>query len=222
MLAQALSAATEGVSASVVEVEVDIASGMPKEQVVGLPDAAVKESLHRVRAALTNAGYSWPSNKRVTINLAPADSRKEGPLYDLPIALAFMAATGQMKAERLNDFLFVGELALDGRLRPIRGALLFALLARKMGKHGLMLPPENAQEAAVVEGIRVYAAPTLPDAAAMLNGNTELQPVHVDLQELFSRETPESALDLGDVRGQEHVKRAVTVAAGGGHNLLML
>src|SRR6201989_3660433 len=121
MLSKVFSAVAQGVDASIVEVEADLSAGLPKEQLVGLPDAAVKESLHRVRAAMTNAGYAWPFNKRVTINLAPADSRKEGPVYDLPIALAMMAASEQLSAEHLNEYLYLGELALDGKLRPVKG-----------------------------------------------------------------------------------------------------
>src|SRR5471030_1551542 len=170
MLAKVYSAAAQGVEASSVEVEVDLSSGLPKEQLVGLPDAAVKESLHRVRAAMTNTGYAWPFNKRVTINLAPADSRKEGPVYDLPIALAMMAASEQLSTDKLDDFLYLGELALDGKLRPVKGALLFALIAKDLKKRGIFVPPENAQEAAVVDGLQVFAPATLPEAAAMLNG----------------------------------------------------
>jgi magnesium chelatase family protein len=222
MLSKVQSAAAQGVEASIVEVEVDLSQGMPSERVVGLPDAAVKESLHRVRAAMTNAGYSWPYNKRLTINLAPADSRKEGPIYDLPIALGVMAASEQLNPEQLDDYLFVGELALDGHLRPVKGALLFALLAKDLKKRGIFVPPENAAEAAVVDGIQVFAPTNLPEAAAMLNGVSKLEPVKVDLLKLFADAGTDGLLDLSDVRGQEHVKRALTVAAAGGHNLLLV
>ena len=222
MLSKVHSAAAQGVESTTVEVEVDLSPGIPTERLVGLPDAAVKESLHRVRAAMTNAGYAWPFNKRVTINLAPADSRKEGPLYDLPIALALMAASEQLKPEQLDDFLFIGELALDGKLRPVKGALLFALQARDMKKRGIFLPPENAAEAAVVDGLQVFAPSTLPEAAAMLNGVANLEPVKVDVADLFNRPSPDGAFDLSDVRGQEAVKRALTIAAAGGHNLLFI
>ena len=222
MLSKVQSAAAQGVEASIVEVEVDLSQGMPSERVVGLPDAAVKESLHRVRAAMTNAGYSWPYNKRLTINLAPADSRKEGPIYDLPIALGVMAASEQLQPEQLDNYLFVGELALDGHLRPVKGALLFALLAKELKKRGIFVPPENAAEAAVVDGIQVFAPTNLPEAAAMLNGVSKLEPVKVDILTLFANAGAEGLLDLSDVRGQEHVKRALTVAAAGGHNLLLV
>lgn len=222
MLAKVFSAAAQGVEASFVEVEVDLSPGQIKEFLVGLPDAAVKESLQRVRAALTNAGFAYPFNKRLTINLAPADIRKEGPIYDLPMALGLLAAADQLPAGRLSNYLVAGELALDGRVRPIKGALLFALLARDQKKRGIIVPPENAEEAAVVEGIDVLAPETLEQAVRFLSGNGELQPVRVDVKALFERESRDGLLDLADVKGQDHAKRALTVAAAGGHNILMV
>jgi magnesium chelatase family protein len=222
MLAKVFSAAAQGVEATPVEVEVDLAAGFPKELLAGLPDAAVKESMHRIRAAMTNAGFAWPSNKRLTINLAPADLRKEGTFYDFPIALGLLAASEQMPDNRLGEFLIAGELALDGRLRPIKGALLCALLARARNLKGVLVPPENAEEAAVVAQVEVYAPETLAGAVGFLSGNAELSRVHVKVEELFARESADGMLDLADVKGQEHVKRALTVAAAGGHNLLMV
>jgi magnesium chelatase family protein len=222
MLAKVFSAAAQGVEATPVEVEVDLAAGFPKELLAGLPDAAVKESMHRIRAAMTNAGFAWPSNKRLTINLAPADLRKEGTFYDFPIALGLLAASEQMPDKRLGEFLIAGELALDGRLRPIKGALLCALLARARNLKGVLVPPENAEEAAVVAQVEVYAPETLAVAVGFLSGNAELSRVHINVEELFARESADGLLDLADVKGQEHVKRALTVAAAGGHNLLMV
>ena len=222
MLATILSAALQGIAAEPVQVEVNTGeAGKPEIVLVGLPDASVKESEDRVTSAVGNSGFRMP-RMRTTINLAPGHLRKEGPLYDLPIALGIMAASEQMQTDQLGDYLFVGELALDGRLRAIKGALLFSLLAKELKKKGIFVPPENAAEAAVVDGIDVFAPTTLPEAAAMLNGVSKLEPVKVDIAELFARPTEESLLDLADVRGQEGVKRALMVAAAGAQYILMI
>ncbi len=234
MLSRVLSATAQGVDALPVEVEVDITMGTG-ERLVGLPDAAVKESLHRVRSALTNNRHLWPIDRRVTINLAPADCRKEGPIYDLPIALGMIVSSDETtlrneKAESpfskmkaaLDDYLIVGELALDGRLRPVRGILLYTLLARALNKRGVIVPPENAQEAAVVEGVEVYAPSTLIQAVRFLNGDDGLSRISVDVSAFFRSASNGSGLDMSEVRGQSEVKRAMTVAAAGGHNILLV
>ncbi|MCK6474946.1 MAG: hypothetical protein L6R28_24770 [Planctomycetes bacterium] len=216
MQAKIFSAAAQGVEALGVEVEVDVAShDKNSEAVVGLPDAAVKESIHRVRAALNNSGFFWPLNARITVNLAPADMRKEGPIYDLPIALGLMQAADQLGATGLQDYVIAGELAMDGRVRPVKGALLFALQARAEKRKGLLVPEENAAEAAVVDGVNVYGVGSLAQAVGFLTGSAVLEPVRVDLKALFAAKASENLPDLADVKGQEHVKRALTVAAAG-------
>ena len=231
MLSKVQSFVLAGVDAVACEVEVDlIESGLPREQVVGLPDAAVKESLDRVRSAITNAGFAYPQG-RVLINLAPADLRKEGPVYDLPMAVGLLMTSGVVPAGRYEGgaaqgvdpatCLIAGELALDGRLRPIKGAISMAALAKETGSRAIILPAANAREAAVVEGVEVYGARTLAEVIGLLNGLIPAQPHEpVDVASLIERTA--ASVDFSEIKGQEGVKRAMTIAAAGGHNLLMI
>jgi magnesium chelatase family protein len=220
MLAKVCSAAVNGIEAYPVEVEVNAGWGDTLVVLLGLPDAAVKESRDRVSTALTNSGYNFPLG-RTTINLAPADVKKEGPSFDLPIALGILAASEQLDADQLDNFVIVGELALTGAIRSCRGVLPIALCARAAGKTGVLVPVENAAEAAVVEGLQVIPVPNLRAAAQFLEGEIKIAPARVNLAELFAQDQGDD-LDFAEVKGQENVKRALEIAAAGGHNVLLL
>ena len=220
MIVKLLSSTVIGIDSYRVDVEVDIASGLPQFATVGLPDASVKESKDRIRAAVKNSGYEFPAN-RVTVNLAPADIKKEGTGFDLPIAVGILAAEKIIPPERLQDYVIAGELSLDGTLKGVHGVLSSALYVRGAGLRGIIVPKENAEEAAMVKGIDVIAAEFLPDVVEFLSGRKEIAPMHVDTDGLF-KQSLAYPCDFNEVQGQEQAKRALEVAAAGGHNILIL
>lgn len=220
MLVKLPAAALYGIYAYPVTVEVNLSSGIGYA-IVGLPDNAVKESRERVETAIRNSGFNFPRGK-IIINLAPADLRKEGTAYDLPIALGILAASGQISRESWENVLAMGELSLDGSLMPIKGALPIAILARKNKVEQVLLPPANGPEAGIVKDITVYTPKTLKEAVAFLNGQQPLQPIYVDARMLFSQASQTYDVDMREVKGQLQLKRALEIAAAGGHNLIMI
>lgn len=219
-LVKTFGCAVYGINASTVTVEVNIDTGI-NFHIVGLPDSAVKESQQRIDAALKNNGYKIPG-KKITVNLAPADIRKEGSAYDLPIALGILSASGQIQTEILSDYIVMGELSLDGILRPVRGSLLMAIHAKEAGYKGVILPAENAHEASVVQEIDVYGVGQITDVIALLQGQSSILPVKTDVHKELDQSLSFTDIDFSDVKGQENTKRALEIAAAGGHNILMV
>jgi magnesium chelatase family protein len=220
MLVKTFGAAVTGIDAITITIEVNVTRGI-RFFLVGLPDNAIKESQQRIESVFKEMGHKWPG-KRIVVNMAPADTRKEGSAYDLPIAIGVLTADEQIRADFISDYMMMGELSLDGSIHPVKGALPIALKARDDGFKGLIVPNQNAREAAVVKGLDVYGVDSFEEVVGFLTGQEKLEPVFVDTEAEFLKEQTRGEADFADVKGQESVKRALEVSAAGGHNLIMI
>jgi magnesium chelatase family protein len=220
LIVKVISSTVIGIDAYPVDVEVDISPGLPQFSTVGLPDVAVKESKDRIKAAIKNSGYRFPRN-HVTVNLAPADIKKEGTGFDLPIAVGILTGEGCIESNNLPDYTLIGELSLDGTIKGVDGILSTALLTKERGKRGIIVARENAHEAAMVESLAVLPVDTLSDVVEFLNGRKEIAPLTLDITDIFNK-CLSYPCDFSEIRGQEHAKRALEVAAAGGHNIIMI